>query len=260
MAIDTRLVFTHIPKTAGSSVNVGIYAIVGGAPNMWVKTSANSDLSGFAPRRVVAGHIRFPDAYERVGDVDYIAALRDPVDRVLSHFFFVIRENGLDRSILKGGLREGFWKFYEIINAQEDGQNLQCRFFSRDCDADQAIATIRKHYCLVWDIEKTDRAWPVIANLTERSSRPRPLRLTAADLARVPPLSERAYEAPTSSSVEDQARGARPQNYSDWLSAEEIGRIRDDNAEDVRLHAWLKARGGLFIAEDKIVVPDEFWA
>ena len=236
------VVFTHIPKTAGSSFNTGVARLLAGTDRMHIVTTDDDDTSMLLPKigsvSYVGGHIRFPVAHRLFGEgAIYFSALRDPIDRICSHYFFAIRHGGLHPSIYASGLRRGFDAFYKTVIINERRLNLQCRFF---CDAavfTDAVATIEQHYALVWDSRRMDAVWPLAASIFVREQN-----LTV----RATPTLEPSYVAPVSHDGAGSLRGERPMNYREFLGKKAVAQLLDDNSEDDRLYQWLIKCGGVF--------------
>jgi hypothetical protein len=92
MAFDTRIVFLHIPKTAGQSVHAGLIQLFG-ADNV-CKVRVNEDLfllsiEEIRKSRVFSGHFD----WAMLDCVPYpkfvFTVLRDPTERILSFYFFL---------------------------------------------------------------------------------------------------------------------------------------------------------------------------
>jgi hypothetical protein len=134
-------VFIHIPRTAGTtftrllksahpSDSVGFVGNVfkgGGGSDprrvAWLRESAAEHTRGFA---VLAGHLPFGVHAYLPRDARYITFLRDPVDRVLSHYHWMMRlhwlDPGVDGRSLGELLAEGVYLH----------DNLQTRMLSSD--------------------------------------------------------------------------------------------------------------------------------
>lgn len=238
------LVFTHVPKTAGASLTARMTRLVP-YDRMFVVSSdedtgeqlRKTDLSGI---QYVGGHLRSHIARDILGPAAYMSALRDPVERILSHFFFVVREGGF-RLDDDGDMAAGFERFYETAIRTAGRVNLQCRFFSEDGTAGAAIEVIRSHYRLVWDSSLSDAAWPIAAGIASRA--------LGVPLPPEDPgdMEVRAHVAPVAGGTADLRRGARPRSYGSFLTRGRIADLAAENGEDVALFAWLRNRhSGMF--------------
>jgi hypothetical protein len=96
-----RLIFVHIPKTGGTSLVAAIESQYGPAH------LARLYLGGFGipvdeflqwsrrrlrKVRAVTGHYEFGLAAHLPGDSTYLTVVRDPIDRVVSHYHYVLTE------------------------------------------------------------------------------------------------------------------------------------------------------------------------
>jgi len=95
---DGILVFLHIPKTAGSTLVGVLEREYGpGAVLDLYDSTFGDEVAALTPEeigrtRVVAGHFYF-GVHERLpGPCHYVTFLRDPVERVVSHYGFVQRQ------------------------------------------------------------------------------------------------------------------------------------------------------------------------
>ena len=95
---DGILVFLHIPKTAGSTLVSFLEREYGpGAVLDLYDSTFGDEVAALTPEeigriRVVAGHFYF-GVHERLpGPCHYLTFLRDPVERVVSHYRFVQRQ------------------------------------------------------------------------------------------------------------------------------------------------------------------------
>jgi hypothetical protein len=93
------LVYVHIPKTAGTSLRRLIARRYPGrfrkAPNTFTHAQAAEErlralLHEEPPPLAIGGHIVFGLADVLPGDARYVTVLRDPVERTLSHFDYLV--------------------------------------------------------------------------------------------------------------------------------------------------------------------------
>ena len=92
---DHIFIHTHVPKTAGSTLSHALSAIVGGAHAMdlrlkrriWVRDMSTEDKRDL---RLIAGHFKYGMHQRFPQKPLYIAALRDPVERAVSYYRFVL--------------------------------------------------------------------------------------------------------------------------------------------------------------------------
>lgn len=231
------VVFTHVPKTAGSTIGHGLYHLVG-EDRLAVATTDDDDLSAILPRLhtvdAVTGHVRYPIIQPHAPNAAYFAAVRDPIDRIVSHYFFVIRFNGMDPNIYKKDLRRGFDKFYKLAIKDIGKLNFQSRFLVNTALAEDAVEVIRSKYALVWNSERTTEAWTTMKQIASEL-------LGTADHTEVALVD--GYVAPRSR--HGGVDGSRPESYRDFLGPAAVEAILRENAEDLKLFEWVQSRGGI---------------
>jgi hypothetical protein len=139
------LIFLHIPKTAGTTLNriiewqynpVSIFTV---DPHRIRATVARFKTFSEQRRRrfrVVRGHLIYGIHEFLPQGATYITMLRDPVARVLSTYAFILRRplHPLHRKLKAGRLG-----VEDLVRMTPHRQNLQCRFISGigvgpDCD------------------------------------------------------------------------------------------------------------------------------
>ena len=135
------LIFLHIPKTAGTTLNRIIewqyspFAIFTMDPYRIRATAERFKRLPEARRRrlqVVRGHLFYGIHEFLPQGATYITMLRDPVARVLSAYYFVLRRplNPLHRKLKRERLG-----VEDCLRLFPDRQNLQCRFIAGVEDA-----------------------------------------------------------------------------------------------------------------------------
>lgn len=85
------VLFVHIAKTAGSSVNDFLQSRVSGNSYLHVESNPNWDAIQFSGEYFVSGHLTYSEFKKKL-DVDRylkIVTLRNPVDHVISHFSWI---------------------------------------------------------------------------------------------------------------------------------------------------------------------------
>lgn len=92
------LIFLHLPKTAGSTLlhvlerQYGSDAVLGLYESRFGEETATLTSEQIGRTRVIAGHFYFGVHEYLPGKCSYLTFLRDPVERVVSHYHFVRRQ------------------------------------------------------------------------------------------------------------------------------------------------------------------------
>ena len=166
------VIFIHLPKTAGSTFARIIERKYGAGSILDLYASMlGEELSAIPPAqlahlRVVMGHLYFGAHIFLSRPSTYITMLRDPVDRVISHYYFVRRfpSHYLYDSARKMSLKE----YVESCNRQEPN-NDQTRLLAgkRDMSSfglcsdemlDTAKGNLAKYFAVVGITEEFDRS------------------------------------------------------------------------------------------------------
>jgi hypothetical protein len=126
---DRTVIFLHLPKAAGSTLNRVIAQQY--APAEIYKTSGKP-LSVIAPEvaaeprvRLIAGHIGFGVHRILTRPFTYITVLRDPVERMLSHYHFA-------RKLTTHPLHAEIAAGLSLVDASRRLANLQTRYLADD--------------------------------------------------------------------------------------------------------------------------------
>jgi hypothetical protein len=171
------LIFLHIPKTAGTTLNRIIewqyspFAIFTMDPHRIRATAERFKRLPEARRRrlqVVRGHL-FYGIHELLPQgATYITMLREPVARLLSSYYFVLRRplNPLHRKLKRQGLGVD-----DCIRLFPDRNNTQCRFIAGVKDVaiaderllDMAKANLTKSFSVVGICERFEESLILIS-------------------------------------------------------------------------------------------------
>jgi hypothetical protein len=243
------VLFTHVPKTGGSTIT-GAMAALFGRDNIAGISSATPErrhtfLQGCHSegKKYVYGHFRYPDAAQVYDRANLIASVRHPVDRILSFYFMLLRaQSDFAIDCAKDVKGEGFRKFHDRLVRRRRQDNLMCRYFCDEPDHEAAIQVLRDRYCLVWDSDSAFAAWKVLHR-----------ELTGKEAAARKP--SRRNGAPVGKGAEDFSSGARPRNYATFLPPENQQLLLDTNSEDVRLFEWFEKQAASANAAEPEMAP-----
>jgi hypothetical protein len=213
-----KLIFLHIPKTAGSTFKILIKDTLGDANVIWAAGDAdkdalfNGDPASFEHAKVIGGHFMFRQALARFGSShSYLSVLRDPVARAISAHNYIMRrpEHGLYRMMHN---RSMLYAIRTVRIFRDEMTNYQCNYLIEDGarTAENAIASVRKNGMSIFTLTQ-------YAEMLETAKSV--LGLTAP----LPMLHENA---------------APPESYSraEYADPELIREIEMYNDEDIRLY------------------------
>lgn len=225
------LIFTHVPKTAGSTINRAVTDLLG-AEALIVKSSAEVGLSTEGVR-FIGGHVRHREMRERFPEAKFIVSIRHPLHRVLSHYFMMLRNNPSASAEL-GPDRPGkaFRAFYKHWIARKKWGNLQCQYICGESSAALAIAAIQEQYCIAWISERTSLAWPMVYAL-----------LTGDEPCNSPKIRKQMVGTNT------------PAQYGGFLDVESLQMLTEDNAEDMQLYEWIVSERGIWESHSSATAP-----
>ncbi len=209
---DETLIFLHVPKTAGVSISRTIIRQFSEDEVYHVRSPAHERAPVFSKDhgtiddfrrfpearrrryRLILGHMHFGFHAHVPGPCAYVTVLRDPVERLLSHFGQYRRM--IENNELPGG--EGFSSFEKFCKTKRNAtDNHQTRFLcgvdfdshARPENLERAKEHLRKHFRVVGTMERFDETvrvlhqaygWPDLAHFRDNVGRGR-LRREAVD-------------------------------------------------------------------------------
>ena len=203
----SRLVFLHIPKTAGSSI-IAFFQDVFGRDAVWVhgQNFEVSQLTRDIPShvRMICGHFELSDVdWLLPGDFQYLSIVRDPIERIVSYHEFVLATTGhpdqahLPTSDINVNLEQS-----ELFRSTM--QDQQARFLSADGIANSVRNLVERGMLSLATINEVG---PFIREVCDRagiqySSEPGRENVSAGKRPRLEPQSDQLLEALT---VQDRA-------------------------------------------------------
>jgi hypothetical protein len=134
-ALERPLVFVHLPRTGGTTLTL---IVTRQFPAALSFAFDGADMNGSLARyralpesrrralRLITGHVPF-GIHEIVGPADYVTMLRDPVERVISMYEYILRRPAhfLHNRVVGMDLGE-----YVESGVHRDARNGQCRLLS----------------------------------------------------------------------------------------------------------------------------------
>lgn len=236
------MIFVHVPKTSGSSVHLGVKRTIGRPAVRIVGGHTKADIEVVRADKgkfsYVGGHITYLEAASIFDSAIYVTAIRNPLHRILSQYFHVLRSNrnALIKRYVEDMPGNGFSVFYRRMGRKRG--NLSCKFICGEADHGKAIEYLKCYFALVWLADHPETGWPHL------------FRMLRPDPAAEP----RALDATNAASVaEDEnnlSSGARPRDYDAFLAEENRKLVIADNVEDLRLFEWVSAEGGMLLSPE----------
>jgi hypothetical protein len=230
MASSNPLIFLHIPKTGGSTLQ-GIIQRNYGKKNCY-NVPNNREVATFAALpheqrnsiRALMGHHGFGahKHFENSEDVKYITMLRDPVDRIISNYYWILErpEHHTYKAIVENNYSVADYVSSGVI---ANAENAQVRLLSNSVDTphggctremlEQAKANLVSHFQVVGVNKKYDQF----------------LMLTQKELDWKMPYYFRANVT-------------KKKEKREAISADKIAVIKEYNALDAELFAFAEAR------------------
>lgn len=171
MKNDVRVLFVHIPKTAGISVYNALADAIGRDHSIRFATNSNVDRENYLKMteneirklRLLSGHFPLPFFLKKpISDFKLISVLRNPIDRELSAYFYV-------KTQPKHPLNTKWFKtldLYRYLDHREQQGNInpQCMHICGERLFEKAKLTIEKEYFLVAPLDYIDPFINVLEN------------------------------------------------------------------------------------------------
>jgi hypothetical protein len=153
-----KLLFVHIPKTAGLSLNAELTNCFGRSSSFRAGDSAgikklkkltSDELKNFT---YITGHMTLHDF--RCKGIDYpaITIVRNPIDRFLSMFNYLNQSDHPDHQSLKFEKIDNFIDY--LFNKKQD--NIQCKFIGNEKEHSKSIEIIQNGLLYLAPLEYID--------------------------------------------------------------------------------------------------------
>jgi hypothetical protein len=202
---DETLIFLHIPKTAGTTLNriidrqyspFRIYTTHGGRVEWSIERLKNFSEARRRRYQVIRGHMSFGAHSYLTQPSTYITMLREPVDRVMSAYYYIFRR---PKHPLYGQVVQQKYSLQQYLEITPHRANFQCKLLAGidqdsecpvDC-LDTAKQNLLKYFRVVGLSERFDEslalmkiafAWdiPFYSNYNVTTSKPKRKQLDPA--------------------------------------------------------------------------------
>jgi len=181
------LIFVHIPKTAGSTFHMILNSRYphSGIQNLFGSRYSEPEIHQFMIRpaetkkhiRLLKGHMPFGMHKHIPHPSQYIAMLRDPVERVISQYYYIKKNvhNPLHEKVEKGGMTIQDFVSSGVSIGMNNGQ---CRFLNGDLDEfpfgskdqillDSVMQHIEEHFVWLGITERFDESVLLLSKLMD---------------------------------------------------------------------------------------------
>jgi len=240
------LVFTHVPKTAGSSFTESIKDVYG-PQEILLALAGRKSLVDFLQAggdplslKYIGAHVKLHDVDELFGippqDQRAVITVREPLERAISHFLYHRRHPKTSPLTGSSPSQFRFLTYFDHLreNSGADFRNLQCQYICPEATFESARRTLHRRYRLAATVDALDRFVACAAEMEGFSSNPA-FRLQTVNVA------------PRATVDGDVEKGHRPEDVGQILTDRERRRFIEDNREDYRLYEFVaESCGGLF--------------
>lgn len=172
MDLEKNLIFMHIPKNAGTTLDTILNRIYPSESIFSIHPIANNKLntdefinlkeSERKKIRLLKGHIDFGIHKYLEGESGYVTLLRRPEERIISYYYFVLSK---PNHRLHERVKNENMSLYDFVTKLDEGDinNAQIREISGLNDTDEvmlakALDNIEKHFSFVGLVEKYDES------------------------------------------------------------------------------------------------------
>lgn len=156
-----KLLFVHIPKTAGISLNNQLKGVFGG--NRSIRFGNSSAVQKFRTLSTnelrkysyITGHIPLQQFRDKGIDYPALTVIREPVDRLVSTYRYLQGSDHPDHKNLKFDGIEGFIDHVKS-KQRSNWQNTQCKFISGTGTCDASVRVIETDMIYVVPLPRFD--------------------------------------------------------------------------------------------------------
>lgn len=155
------LIFTHIPKCAGTSMTKSFVQVYGQGhikyPQTWQEwLKVRGEIDSMPNVSVLAGHHPFGLHEFTSRPVCYVTILREPVDRLVSLYKYVSARPDHEYYSISHGHSFDYFIERVVEKYSNELNNLQCFYISGQRTAEEAISSAVHNYALVGVTEDTE--------------------------------------------------------------------------------------------------------
>lgn len=157
--VEPRLLFVHIPKTAGISLYAALEHWAG--PGRSIRfPNGGDDLAEYLALtdqqvdwlRLIAGHLSYTDLHKRPLDGwSAVTVLREPIARTISVYQFVRSQRDHPWHTMAIGMT--LEAFLDFLAERPPNLDQQCRFVCGRTDADAAFTALQERFLLATTVE-----------------------------------------------------------------------------------------------------------